>query len=510
MNLKQLQNSKSPGVRLKKEPVEIKPLEIQTPKQGKSQSESPKNRNFKNSIFSPSNNLLKEKEISLDISEKPKSPIIKSIIRQSFPLKQPPQLKELNEIGEEDIKSLDNKGHFVQRMQLKKISKIILEQNAFKEKNSPEKKNKMEISSVDRNISPLKIKENPLENFQKTINKQTTVMIPKEEAEKLSSNLISDDRIQMISENYEQNYYHRISNIGGNKLDQFFEKIEEVPTAVKSNEFFITPLSQQQISKKQSVQNISRYKTLEENLEDEFSQTQFTKFLLKYNKIFLYFLKGQDPDTISEYKYEISQDQNFYSKMNMLLYILFNLVVALCWIIINEKIEGFKGFFPTRILTIVFGLAFTYYWKKENVKEYQKPIILLFYSAIIIQIFVFSSENDTITIVQELEILAFYLSLTSFPFFNFIEILLMSGLFLIAHYSYIVLTVEKMYLMLHSSIVVTFFNVASAHIRIKISIDRFNSSRVNIIKKKQLNNLVANLLPNHVSFDYFHFKLQIF
>ena len=115
--------------------------------------------------------------------------------------------------------------------------------------------------------------------------------------------------------------------------------------------------------------------------------------------------------------------------------------------------------------------------------------------------------NPQIKIVMELEFLACYLSFTRYCFINFIESTFASLIFLILHIIYLHLVNMSSFLMIHSTFVVIFFNLVGVHIQIKTQIDNFNKTRINIIKKKQLNNMIVNLLPNHV-LDYLNLNLN--
>lgn len=511
------------------------------PHKTNSQDNSPLHRSsFKASLFSPTNRLTKEKETfgpgPLKSSEKqekdkekdkgkiPNKPIIKT-----------PNINLLSQIersnydpAETAIRQLDVRSQNHQRTQLKKITQILQSnlRRSFLEEHhekNPEiiRKNKKGLSMISENENPLlrteSIKENPLnplntQNIRNKLQKQTTVLVPKEQFEKnVSLKQFSENQMIPSSENIDQTFVHKVVIVEGNEIHEFFEAIDEIPM-IKNYE---SPLSQiisnSRLPPTKKPPMLSRYRTLNDDFDD-FSQfnINFSKFFLKYNKFFLNFSKNQEEETLSEYKAEISQEYNSNSKLKLALYICFNLVIALCWIIINGEIIGFKGFFPTRIVTLAVGFVFIYYWAKESLREFEKSFIYLFYLVIAVQIFVFTAVNPEVEISQEIEILAWYLSITSYAFMSFIENIVFSFMFIIGHGIYLYIINDSTYLMLHSSFVVVLFNLAIIHLKIKISIDHFNTSRVNIIKKKQLNNLIVNLLPTHVKFLFICLILYIF
>ena len=137
-------------------------------------------------------------------------------------------------------------------------------------------------------------------------------------------------------------------------------------------------------------------------------------------------------------------------------------------------------------------------WITPAFCEFHRTYIYVFYGAIAINIMVFTALNPYIGIVMEIELVACYISITKFPIIGFLESIGMSVAFLVLHIIYLKIIKNPSYLMLHSSVVVILFNLAAVHLKVKTLIDNFNKGRINFVKKKQLNNLIVNLLPNHV------------
>ena len=253
-------------------------------------------------------------------------------------------------------------------------------------------------------------------------------------------------------------------------------------------------------NKKMSMLSIStKYRTLNNDFED-MAQTDFAieRILIKFSKIWLYFPSPRNRETVEEYKEDIFIDNILFSKGNLFLYSFFNLAVCLLWLLIHDDIDGFNGFFSTRIVVLSLALICAKYWTKDFSKKYHKGIILWYYGFTAIQILLFTIINPQIQIVMEIEFLVCYISLTRYAFITFIDSIIISVIFLVLHIIYLNIITVPAFLMLHSTFVMIFFNLVGVHIQTKTQIDNFNNSRINVIKKKQLNNLIVNLLPKHV------------
>ena len=335
-----------------------------------------------------------------------------------------------------------------------------------------------------------------------------TILIPKDQlTDPNKKSNLSIKNIEFLDENnaflgssfnFDQQFFHQIVNFGVQKLDEYYEVMEEIP-ALRTNEFQAVQLNNSsRASKKYSV--LSKYRTLNDDLEDiAQSNVSLDKFLLKINKLWQTFSKNQNLETVDELNEELVQDFTFQNQGNLVIYCFFNLFISLFWIIINDKIVGFSGFFVTRIVTLAIALLFAKVWTKITLKEYHKAYVYLFYFIIFIQILIFTILNPRIEIAMELEFLACYLSFTRYAFIDFRESIFISVGYLILHIIYLYIIYFPFYLMIHSTCIIILFNLASIHIRMRITVDNFNNSRINIIKKKQLNNLIVNLLPNHVN-----------
>lgn len=211
-----------------------------------------------------------------------------------------------------------------------------------------------------------------------------------------------------------------------------------------------------------------------------------------------------------EFQQEIAIDYAASSQINLVIYSMFNAMISFFWIIVNKEVNGFTGFFATRLVIVATALLAAKMWKSPIFCEFHRTYIYVFYGAIAINILVFTLLNPYIGIVMEMELVACYISITKFPIIGFLEAIGMSIAFLVLHIIYLRIIENPFYLMLHSSVVVILFNLAAVHLKVKTIIDNFNKSRINFIKKKQLNNLIVNLLPNHVIFSLIYCSIFFF
>lgn len=350
-------------------------------------------------------------------------------------------------------------------------------------------------------------KEQTKEHIEKTAEKTAEKEKEKEKAPE-KKNTISYDEFLGSSVDFDQLFFKKTVNLGNKKVDEFYEVMEENPT-FKTNETTTanTGIAKSNFdNKKMSTLSITKYRTLNNDFED-MAQTDFAieRILIKFSKIWLHFPYPQNRETVEEYKEDIFFDNILFSKGNLFLYSFFNLAVCLLWLLIHDDIDGFNGFFSTRIVVLSLALICAKFWTKDFPKKYHKGIILWFYGFTAIQILLFTIINPQIQIAMEIEFLACYVSLTRYAFITFIDSVIISVIFLVLHIIYLNIITVPAFLMLHSTFVVIFFNLVVVHIQQKTQIDDFNNSRINVIKKKQLNNLIVNLLPKHVYKAIFKF-----
>jgi len=530
------------------------------------QSSSPKNHNLiKNVLLSPSNRLIKDKDpvsfkrsfeksvkkvnspnpfdkspndkIPNEKSPNDKSPNNKPPPKSSLKYNRPnlsnlsPSL-EKNVINDDsNFKKLEYRSHFKRRTQIKKITNLVLknqqEISTFSSKKDDKKetpshflrkgkktytdlevllKEKNEKEENKINLKLKIIRPNPLKSNESAKN---TIIIPKEQIEQKKSSpslkQISEEENNALlvgsSINFDQPYFHKIISHGTKKLDEYYEVMEEVPN-LKLSDPTNNVVNSKILGNKYAV--ISKYRTLNDDLED-LSQNDISikKNLLKVDRFWLSFKKNQNEESVKEYHDEIHQDYILQNQANLVIYCIFNFFLTMFWIVISEELTGFNGFFSTRIAMLLIAFIFATFWTKTWLTGYHKMFVLFFYAVTVTQILLFTILNPYIEIVMELEFLACYISLTKYPFIGFIESSVISIIFLVLHIIYLRIIEDPYYLMLHSTFVIILFDLGSVHIRIKTLIDNFNNSRINFIKKKQLNNLIVNLLPNHV----FYFKL---
>ena len=299
------------------------------------------------------------------------------------------------------------------------------------------------------------------------------------------------------SVNIEQAFFHKTVNFGAQKIDEYYEILDEIP-ATKTVEPNHSSLSLSRSSKNRYSQ-YSKYRTLNDDFET-MAQTDsaIESFLLKVHRLWLSAKKNQNSETILDFQHEISNDYAASSQINLVLYSLFNVLISFFWIIVNTEVYGFTGFFATRMIIAVSAILAAKVWISPAFCEFHRTYIYVFYGAIAINIMVFTALNPYIGIVMEIELVACYISITKFPIIGFLESIGMSVAFLVLHIIYLKIIKNPSYLMLHSSVVVILFNLAAVHLKVKTLIDNFNKGRINFVKKKQLNNLIVNLLPNHV------------
>jgi len=515
-------------------------------------------------LLSPTSKLLKEKKIQsfekmADENSDKKNLLIennKNSLKSSLKIKPAAQMIELPALekgtvdsDEANFKKLESRSQFKQRTQMKRITNILLQSHESQTKDTSsstlkkidqavvrkDKKSLTELEKLlndkiapdsphgnpkanDNAIIKLKIANaiispsgegnNPL--IERPNNKvHDTILINKNQVEKKETlKPVSFDEFLGSSVDFDQLFYRKTVNIGTKKIDEYYEVMEENPTfktieIAPQNTLHYSRANMDKMKKLSMLSN-SKYRTLNNDFED-MAQTDFAieRILLRFDKFWLSFPRKQNEETIEEYNEEIFVDYTLFSKGNLFIYSVFNLLVSLLWILILTNLDGFNGFFSTRIIVLSIAVILAEFWTKEFPKKYHKALVLIYYGFIAIQILVFTIINPSVEIVMELEFLACYLSLTRYAFISFVDSILISLIFLVLHIIYLNIIYNGTFLMLHSTFVVIFFNLVEVHIQRKTQIDNFNNSRINIIKKKQLNNLIVNLLPNHVSFIKF-------
>ena len=529
-----------------------KPDEEIAKKKISSQGSSPKTQTghieLKESALIPIKKLFSnEKRYSLGKSEKG----LRSSLKNSISPRWKKDKDDKKEKSPEDpqLTKLEHQSQFKQRTQIKKITNILKQSHA---ENAAIKK--LELAGISENskeqeISPLagfrrknKKSSSNVENFLRKKNsiqsgggfelqilpiEPPTLQHPGEKNNKRepklenlvkSKEMIVPEPMSMVSnhqpseeligssENIEQLFYHKTVNFGAQKIDEYYEILDELP-AIRTMEGNYSALSVSRSSKGR-YSSYSKYRTLNDDL-DEMAQTDsaLESFLLKVHRLWLSVKKNSNSDTVLEFQQEIAIEYAASSQINLVIYSMFNALISFFWIIVNKEMNGFTGFFATRLVIVATALLAVKMWKSPHFCEFHRTYIYVFYGAIAINILVFTLLNPYIGIVMEMELVACYISITKFPIIGFLEAIGMSIAFLVLHIIYLRIVENPYYLMLHSSVVVILFNLAAVHLKVKTIIDNFNKGRINFIKKKQLNNLIVNLLPNHVILSHNLFDL---
>ena len=532
----------------------LKQNQTASKKRNSNGSHSATHRKFKDHLLSPTSKLMKEWDnIGDDNSEKkagnnwnmsmekgPKKNLKPIFKNSQGNIDSQTGSKEVLNQEQNNFKKLEYSSQFQQRRQIKRITNILLQSQQeslpIKLLNQPlMRRNKKSLTNLEKNngmtIKINVVPNDPAVGSDKCVNnvisekagnninnverlnishQKNTIFVSNEQAEKpmekqiekKNTNIkqISYDDFLGSSTDLEQLFFRKTVNLGNKKIDEFYEVLEENPT-FNTHETQNVPQKGLIIdSKKLSTLSISnKFRTITGDFEN-MAQSDFSlaPILLKFSKIWLSFPWNQNIETLEEYYEEIFQENILFSKGNIFFYSVFNLLVCLLWILIHNDIYGFNGFFSTRIVILSLALTFAKFWTKDFMKKYHKGFILCYYGFTAIQILVFTIINPQIEIVMEIEFLACYLSLTRYAFISFINSLLISLIYLILHIVYLNIVTNPSFLMLHSTFLVIFFNLVGVHIQVKTQIDNFNKIRINVIKKKQLNNMIVNLLPNHV------------
>jgi len=444
----------------------------------------------------------------------------------------PPIEKQVVDFEETNLKKLDYRSQFIQRNQIKKIKSFLLQkkveiQAKTKGTYTMLRKPRKSITEIEglknyeKQISERAQKSNNIvANIQKNSltdspiakrrsNQTNTfandISIQKQQIKKKNTfRLFTDNEFMQQSVDFDELLFKKTVNLGNHNVEEYYEMMDENPVfktneAAPRNSFFHSKSINQfaQLS-------ASKYRTLNNDFED-MAKTDFAieRILLRFDKFWLSFPRKQNEETIEEFHDVIFSKYALFSKGNLFIYSVFNLFVSLLWILIHKNLNGFNGFFSGRIIVLSIAVILAEFWTKEFPKKYHKALVLIYYGFITIQILVFTIINPSVEIAMELEFLACYLSLTRYAFISFVDSIFISLIFLVLHIIYLNIIYNGTFLMLHSTFVVILFNLVWVHFQRKTQIDNFNNSRINVIKKKQLNNLIVNLLPNHVSFIKF-------
>lgn len=454
-----------------------------------------------------------------DIAESemsPRSP--KSIMKKkNFPEVSPFEINPVMQIQEDkNLQKLQLKSQFDQRNKMKKISNILaksdienkrkaaeektpLLKNISKSKSNLEdnKNNKVSEKALNIKLKNSASQENQEEKLRNIPKQPNTIIVEKEQIDNKDNKVSSFNQISEEEEEFNFNHllFHKIQNFGDKKIDFYYEVVDEIPF-LKYEDMPIDP----KLVPKQKTIIIEEKQEKNDKYEEEIDEinSSMNHFLLKFNKFLLNFKKNQNKESIKDFFDEIYENSLKNIQGRLLIYSIFNLFVCLAWIILRDSLVGLEIFTPLRLLTV---LAFLISIKVLTYNKFRanfKKLIFGLYALTLLQILLFTNFNNKIEIVMELEILACYLSLTNYPFVMFLETVLISIIFFILHGIYLKIVENPNFLMLHSSAALIFFNLLNINTNIKASLENFNHFRVNIIKKKQLNNLIANLLPNHV------------
>ena len=368
---------------------------------------------------------------------------------------------------------------------------------------SPAKKDSAVIDGNGEN-------ENPESKLSKTLNK--TKKIIKNLIFKTKIKLASkkDDNSERLSQSSSleliDDYHHQSKEINGRKVEQCFEIIEVNPIVQTERNAYFRQCSIKNIKKSSNSQQ--KIGLSAENLDEtSIWNKNADSFLLKVKNFWLAFSASNE--TVEEFNFESLERNWAIDSLNLGLFLFYNLLFGFMMLTIQNYLKDFTVLISIRLTTALFGILISKYVMRQK-RRRRRCLITGLYFVFLIQIVLFALLNPKILLIPEIEGLLFYYSFSRFSFYSLQEQIFLALLSLALHSILLEEINNDIWCMIWSSVCVIGFNLIGIHTKIWSRIRHFNNSRANVVKKRQLNNLVSHLLPVHVSAIFFNFFIYFF
>ena len=237
----------------------------------------------------------------------------------------------------------------------------------------------------------------------------------------------------------------------------------------------------------------------------EFNDQNIKNNLLQVNEIFLY-SQNCDNDITNEYKEDFQKKYQKKSGINLIFYVLFkSLLIFLSFIIKDEYVNIYLFFYVK--LCLICAIIFIYFCYMRFKKTIFAWSIIAIYLFFLIEIVINEKYNGSkILVAPKLELMITYLSMTQFMFLSFVEVIILSCIYLAIEGIFIWNSIEEgNYFLILYIVGFALLNIGTINYRMKLQINLFNEIRNNNFEKGQLNKLIMYLLPPHVILLFIYF-----
>lgn len=362
--------------------------------------------------------------------------------------------------------------------------------------------------------------ENTESKISKTLNKTKKIIKNLIFKTKIKLALKKDDNSeraglsQSSSLDLIDDYHHQSKEIKGRKVEQCFEIIEVNPILQTERNAYFRQCSIKNIRKTSGSQQ--KIGLSAENLDEtSIWNKNADSFLLKVKNLWLAF--SASSETIEEFNLESLERNWAIDSLNLALFLFYNILFSFMMLTIQNDLKDFTVLISIRLTTTLFGILISKYVMRQ-VRGRRRYLMTGLYLVFLIQIVLFALLNRNVFLIPEIEGLLFYYSFSRFSFYSLSEQIFLGLLSLALHSILLDQANNDVWCMLWSSVCVIGFNLIGVHTKIWSRIRHFNNSRANVVKKRQLNNLLSHLLPVHVStiflkmlvfLFFFSFFLQI-
>jgi len=230
----------------------------------------------------------------------------------------------------------------------------------------------------------------------------------------------------------------------------------------------------------------------------EFNELNIKNNLLSVNEVFLTFNQCKE-----ELKNGFMKDLNLKylleDRVNLISYVIWKSLLTFMSFIVKDEYNSIYVFFYVR-LALLCSLMLAYLCYVKFKSSLCKIIIVIIYLLFFIEILLNVQINSSkILVIPKLELIIAYLSLTHFVFLSFIQVILITLIYLLHELLYIWSSIyENDYQSMIYIVGLALLNLGLLNYRMKLQINLFNEIRNNNFEKGQLNKLIMYLLPPHV------------
>lgn len=287
-----------------------------------------------------------------------------------------------------------------------------------------------------------------------------------------------------------------------NRFDILTENIEEINDVFMDEPMGYLMEESRNIKRSRMLLSSAEISKEAEDGIKEFNEKNIRNNLLQVNEVLLYFKKNRnnlDDNLINDYQEDFKKNYSKHNYVNLFSFVILKSFLIFMGFLIQDDYNYIYIFFYVKLALIVSLLFFFLSYEKFK-RTCCKCLIVLIYIMLMMEALIEASFNhQKIILVQRLELVIAYLSLTHYMFLNFLTVLFLTVIYVLFELIYLWNSYyENDYLIILLILGLAFLNLGILNYRMKLQINLFNEIFNNNLEKGRLNKVIMYLLPPHV------------